>query len=251
AAADGEAPPRQRRSPARVPRAAVAASEAGAAATDQPAPAVAEVGEPPISVDAAPPSQAEPPGHAEAGAEPAAAPTATAAAPPVEGERPAEGPAAGAPAAGAHLAETADALPPAPSVVPIVPPKRSREPAKPALVGLTLPELEGFLARLGQPAYRARQIYEWIFRELAPSFEAMTNLPKNLRTVLAQHATVTAEEPVTEAVSGDGQTTKVLMRLHDGNTVETVLMEYDPVEGRTRHTVCVSSQAGCAVGCPF
>ena len=115
-----------------------------------------------------------------------------------------------------------------------------------SLLDFSRPELEEFLAGLGQPRYRARQVWEWIYRHFADDFAAMTNLPKELRSALEQAATLSPLHPLTRVISADGDTQKVLFRLPGGQTIETVLMLYDE-----RRTLCISSQAGCAMGCTF
>ena len=96
-----------------------------------------------------------------------------------------------------------------------------------------------------QPAYRVEQVWTGLYEQaLDPS--AITTLPRALRARLLEEAPC-ALEAVTESVGDDGDTTKFLWRLHDGATVETVLMHYG--DGRT--TVCVSTQAGCAMACSF
>jgi 23S rRNA (adenine2503-C2)-methyltransferase len=106
-------------------------------------------------------------------------------------------------------------------------------------------ELEAFFAQRGQPSYRAGQVARWIFERDAVGFEGMSDLPRAEREALAEHYLL--EEPATErlAVSADG-TAKHVWRLSDGELVESVLI---PVEDRL--TLCISSQAGCAVGCTF
>ena len=96
------------------------------------------------------------------------------------------------------------------------------------------------------PAYRIRQIQEWIYKKYARSFEEMSNLPKAMRDGLAASATLTPLTPVEQRVSKAGDTQKVLFQMPDGETVEAVLMLYDQ-----RRTLCISSQAGCAMGCSF
>ena len=96
------------------------------------------------------------------------------------------------------------------------------------------------------PAYRIRQIQEWIYKKYARSFEEMTNLPQATRDGLAAAATLTPLAPITQRVSKAGDTQKVLFQMPDGETVEAVLMLYD-----RRRTLCISSQAGCAMGCTF
>ncbi len=98
----------------------------------------------------------------------------------------------------------------------------------------------------GAPTYRIRQIQEWIYKKYARSFEEMTNLPKAMRDGLAATATLTPLTPITQRVSKAGDTQKVLFQMPDGETVEAVLMLYDK-----RRTLCISSQAGCAMGCTF
>ena len=115
-----------------------------------------------------------------------------------------------------------------------------------SLLDFSLPELEAFLAELGQPKFRARQVWEWIYKRYVADFEAMTNLPKPLREQLAAKATLTPLQPVAEMVSLNADTLKTLFQLPDGQTIETVLMLYEE-----RRTLCISSQAGCAMGCTF
>jgi 23S rRNA (adenine2503-C2)-methyltransferase len=97
-----------------------------------------------------------------------------------------------------------------------------------------------------QPAYRADQLYQWLYQQVAIDPAEMSNLPASLRARLAEEAQIELLARVAETVSRDGHTTKTLFRLHDGQLIETVLMRYD-----RRNTVCISSQAGCAMGCTF
>ena len=115
-----------------------------------------------------------------------------------------------------------------------------------SLLELSQPELAELVAQQGQPAFRARQLWEWIYKHYAADFDEMTNLPKTLRTALAATATVNPLSLVTQVVSAAGDTQKVLFRLPDGKTIEAVLMIYDK-----RRTLCISSQAGCGMGCTF
>ncbi len=117
---------------------------------------------------------------------------------------------------------------------------------KVALTDLTYPALQSWLASLGEPAYRAQQIHQWIYRALATDFAQMTNLPEKLQDKLAEAASIAALRPLAHLLSPDGQTEKVLFELSDGQTIEGVLMLYD-----ARQTVCVSTQVGCPIGCPF
>ena len=97
----------------------------------------------------------------------------------------------------------------------------------------------------GHPAYRAAQVRSWLARG-AGSFEAMRDLPLDLRTGLGESFGVSALQPVLVSEADRGATTKVLYRLQGGYTVEAVLMRYT-----SRSTLCISSQVGCPIGCPF
>jgi len=121
-----------------------------------------------------------------------------------------------------------------------------------SLYDLSLKELEAHVEALGQPAYRARQVWEWAYKRFAASYDEMSNLPAPLRARLSDDLPFPALAVVAELTSDDGLTRKRLFRLHDGKLIESVLMLYDPRgESRGRATVCVSSQAGCAMGCVF
>jgi len=106
-------------------------------------------------------------------------------------------------------------------------------------------ELRRALEELGQPAFRVRQAEAWLYERRATRFEQMTDLPASLRSALADRFALVAAEPSFEARSSDG-TIKHLWRLADGEEVESVLI---PSDGRV--TLCLSSQAGCALGCRF
>lgn len=114
------------------------------------------------------------------------------------------------------------------------------------LSDLTRGQLEAELAGLGVPPYRADQVWKWVYSSLAPDVASMSNLPRDLRADLNSRFAFPGLREVTRIASQKGDTQKVLFRLWDGETIESVLMHY-----QRRHTVCVSSQVGCAVGCPF
>jgi 23S rRNA (adenine2503-C2)-methyltransferase len=114
------------------------------------------------------------------------------------------------------------------------------------LYELTQEELTDLLAGWGEPKFRAKQIWEWLYDKRVTSFEAMTNLPKGLRERLQAETTLGRLSLVTEQVSHDG-TIKRLYQLPDGQLIESVLMAYDD----DRQTACISTQAGCAMGCVF
>jgi 23S rRNA (adenine2503-C2)-methyltransferase len=105
--------------------------------------------------------------------------------------------------------------------------------------------LERTLADRGEPAYRARQVWEWTARGAA-SYEEITTLPKSLRAILATEVPFSTLEVVSEQQARDG-TVKTLFRTHDGHAVEAVLMRYR--DGR--RSLCLSSQSGCPLTCTF
>ncbi|MDE3095037.1 MAG: 23S rRNA (adenine(2503)-C(2))-methyltransferase RlmN [Chloroflexota bacterium] len=120
------------------------------------------------------------------------------------------------------------------------------------LYDLSLTELEERVEALGAPRYRARQVRAWAFRRFARSYEEMSNVPAPLRRRLAEELPFPETRVDAETRSEDGLTCKRLIRLADGKLIEAVLMLYDPrSDSRGRATVCVSSQAGCAMGCVF
>lgn len=128
------------------------------------------------------------------------------------------------------------------------------DPCRP-LHSLTLGELEATLTESGQPSFRAKQVMEWAYdrEKRVESWDAMTNLPAVLRSALKESHPIRIPEVV--AVSGSKDTTrKLLLRLHDGELIETVLIPASPAlygEESDRRTLCVSSQVGCAYGCKF
>ena len=116
---------------------------------------------------------------------------------------------------------------------------------KPILFDFTDDGLADFIVGMGQPKFRAKQIRDWLHRG-APDFESMNNIPETLRIQLDKTAQTLPLTIIKQLESADGETTKFLLELSDGNQIETVLM-------RTTYgnSVCVSSQAGCAMGCKF
>ena len=116
---------------------------------------------------------------------------------------------------------------------------------KPILFNFTDAELVEYVTQMGQPRFRAKQIRDWLNRG-APDFLSMKNLPDTLRHDLDATAQTLPVRVVKKLESSDGQTTKFLLELGDGEQIECVLM-------RTSYgnSVCVSSQAGCAMGCKF
>lgn len=110
-------------------------------------------------------------------------------------------------------------------------------------------DLEDFQAMLNtwhQPSYRAQQIWQGLYRRLWSGLDQFSNLPLDLRKKLRDAYHITGLNPVQILRSTDGETTKTLFRLQDGLFIETILMKY-----RQRRTLCISTQAGCALGCVF
>ena len=106
-------------------------------------------------------------------------------------------------------------------------------------------EIAAALAEMGQPKYRAKQIFQWLARGVT-SFDEMTNLSKDLRAALSERFSISRLEMLRKQVSAIDGTIKYLWQLSDGNAVETVVMHY-----KHGNTVCISSQVGCRQGCAF
>ena len=113
------------------------------------------------------------------------------------------------------------------------------------LKSMTAPEIGAVLKELGQPAFRAKQVFSWLHKGVR-SYEEMTNLPKALRDTLAERYPICAPTAVRKQESQKDGTIKYLWQLSDGNCVETVLMRY-----HYGNTVCISTQVGCRMGCAF
>jgi 23S rRNA (adenine2503-C2)-methyltransferase len=127
---------------------------------------------------------------------------------------------------------------------------------------LDLPSLTALLHEWGEPAYRAKQIWQGLYEHLYNSPEQFSNLPKSLRGKLAEEFTFAPFTIKTYLDSSDNSTRKTLFELPDGNLIEAVLMRYGdpadrfdfagaPLSARKRRTLCISTQAGCAMGCVF
>jgi 23S rRNA (adenine2503-C2)-methyltransferase len=112
---------------------------------------------------------------------------------------------------------------------------------------LSADQIKEFVTSLGQPSFRAKQIFEWLWQKSATDFEAMTNLPKDLRTLLSDHFEIRPIKTDKVQKSNDG-TIKSRFILHDGHKIESVLI---PVPDDNRFTVCVSTQVGCSLTCKF
>ena len=110
---------------------------------------------------------------------------------------------------------------------------------------MSLDELKELMKEIGEKPFRAGQIYSWLHEHFAVSWEEMTNLPKGLREKLKEYP-ITALETEDVQISKIDGTRKYLFRLSDGNMIESVLMKY-----KHGNSVCISSQAGCRMGCRF
>ncbi|HZD55899.1 MAG TPA: 23S rRNA (adenine(2503)-C(2))-methyltransferase RlmN [Anaerolineales bacterium] len=117
---------------------------------------------------------------------------------------------------------------------------------KALIYDLDLEEIAHILEDWGQPAYRATQIWKALYQQMRESWEEFTTLPQPLRHKLDQNFSLSSLSPVTTLASQDNETTKTLFSLPDGAAIEAVLMRY-----RKRRTLCISTQAGCAMGCVF
>ena len=113
------------------------------------------------------------------------------------------------------------------------------------LKSMTLPELSACLKEMGQPAFRAKQVYTWLHKGVR-SYEEMTNIPQALRLALAEKFPICPPRVVRKQESQKDGTIKYLWKLTDGNCVETVLMRY-----HYGNTVCISTEVGCRMGCAF
>ena len=106
-------------------------------------------------------------------------------------------------------------------------------------------ELESALVKIGEPKYRAKQVFVWLNRGVR-SFEEMSDLPKKLRAALEENFFLTIPKPIRKQISQIDGTVKYLWELNDGNAIETVVMSY-----KHGNTVCISTQVGCRQGCAF
>lgn len=116
---------------------------------------------------------------------------------------------------------------------------------KPLIYSLTLDELKEWLVQSGDKAFRAQQIFDWLYVKRVFSFDEMSNLSKELRQKLAQHFRMQSLSEVTRQESQDG-TIKFLFQLIDGHAIETVIMRHN-----YGNSICVTTQVGCRIGCTF
>ena len=126
-------------------------------------------------------------------------------------------------------------------------------PTKPAIYGETLDSLTAALAAQGQPAFRAKQILDWLYKKRVASWDEMTNLPRDFRAWLAENFELAPSALVFDRQSSD-ETDKLLLEMGDKSLIETVIIRV-PQLGvgleNSRKTICISTQVGCAMGCKF
>lgn len=116
---------------------------------------------------------------------------------------------------------------------------------KPSIYSLKYSDLKEWLEQQGEKSFRAAQIFDWLYKKRVASFDKMTNLPKSLKEALAEHFDLTTLKTIVKQTSKDG-TMKFLFELHDGYSIETVLMRHN-----YGNSVCVTTQVGCRIGCTF
>jgi 23S rRNA (adenine2503-C2)-methyltransferase len=116
---------------------------------------------------------------------------------------------------------------------------------KPSIYSIELHDLKAWLVEHNEKAFRAEQIFDWLYKKRVTSFEDMSNLSKTLREMLEKHYSLTTLNTLIQQQSSDG-TIKFLFELHDGYSIETVLMRHE-----YGNSVCVTTQVGCRIGCTF
>ncbi len=139
---------------------------------------------------------------------------------------------------------TPTATPPPPGQLTFTAPRRGKPPRH--LADFTPTERRDVLESLGHKGFRAKQLSTHYFERLVDTPDAMTDLPKGVRDELVRDLLPTLLTPMVQRTADDGETVKSAWRLHDGAVVESVLMRYP-----NRVTICISSQAGCGMNCPF
>ncbi|MER2256863.1 MAG: 23S rRNA (adenine(2503)-C(2))-methyltransferase RlmN, partial [Priestia megaterium] len=123
--------------------------------------------------------------------------------------------------------------------------KAEEKAQKPSIYSLEMNDLENWLVEHGDKKFRAKQIFDWLYVKRVTDFDDMSNLSKGLREQLKDKFALTTLKTVVQQTSGDG-TMKFLFELHDGYTIETVLMRHE-----YGNSVCVTTQVGCRIGCTF
>lgn len=119
------------------------------------------------------------------------------------------------------------------------------------LLGMTEAALKDWCVRKGLSAFRGKQLFQWIQQKQVTEFSQMTNIPKEMRILLAESAVIRFPKVIRVQKSQDGQTAKLLLAYEDGVLIETVIMVYERECSKNRRTICISTQAGCGMGCKF
>jgi 23S rRNA (adenine2503-C2)-methyltransferase len=122
----------------------------------------------------------------------------------------------------------------------------------PSILDYSRDELTKTMLEMGEKKFRADQLWRSIYNDASESFEGMSTLSKTFRNTLSKKFSISSLEQAMFLTSADNTTSKALYRLHDGELIETVMMRYE-TDGhrRNRKTACISTQAGCALGCTF
>ncbi|MBM7701816.1 23S rRNA (adenine(2503)-C(2))-methyltransferase RlmN [Metabacillus iocasae] len=123
--------------------------------------------------------------------------------------------------------------------------EEAKDNRKPSIYSLQLHELENWLVERGEKKFRGKQVYDWLYHKRVTAFDDMTNLSKGLRDLLKDNFSLTTLNTAVQQTSADG-TMKFLFELHDGYTIETVLMRHE-----YGNSICVTTQVGCRIGCTF
>ncbi|HHH76455.1 MAG TPA: 23S rRNA (adenine(2503)-C(2))-methyltransferase RlmN, partial [Phycisphaerae bacterium] len=114
-----------------------------------------------------------------------------------------------------------------------------------SLIEMSPKEVAAYFQELSQPAFRASQVLQWVWKKSATDFSQMTNLPATLRSELAESMTVFTSSIAAESLSSDSLV-KLALAMADGEVIETVM-----IPSSSRRTACVSTQCGCGMGCVF
>ncbi|MCU0406912.1 MAG: hypothetical protein MUE64_08090 [Ignavibacteriaceae bacterium] len=117
---------------------------------------------------------------------------------------------------------------------------------KQIIKGFTLPELKEYFLSEGEPAFRAKQVFKWMYGDMVDDFDEMNNLPKSLRSKLAEKFGIDTLRYSTSAISISTRTKKYIFETIEGNKIESVVI---PEKKRT--TICISTQVGCPLDCKF
>ncbi|MDP6127846.1 MAG: 23S rRNA (adenine(2503)-C(2))-methyltransferase RlmN [Dehalococcoidales bacterium] len=119
-----------------------------------------------------------------------------------------------------------------------------------SITDLTISQLQEMVQSFDEPEFRAKQLLHWVYGRLSSSYDEMTDVPQTFRERLQRESRLHTLSALDKVTGSDG-TTKILFELVDGKTIESILMPYPKIKGKPRFTVCVSTQVGCPIKCPF